>query len=175
MRWKKWKRCETKTLSEKTPETWMDVQKQRKLEAFSASLCSCVSVCLCHHDRPPTAGNPKELHPQCCSQGLHPLTDGAKGCPVHSLSASLTPTLPSHPSSPICTKTNCKSNTCWCMSLHQLSGLTFSCISVTATWQKTCTMRSLQESATNWFVPVWCPVSRWCFTVLLSGYFYIWN
>lgn len=82
----KWGRWETVRRWMRRPEKheWMGIKRENWRAA--ASLCPSVSVCLCHHDRPPTAGNPKELHPPCCTQGLHPLTDRAKGCPVHSIS-----------------------------------------------------------------------------------------
>lgn len=61
------------------------MEKRDRLKA-ATSQCYSVSVCLCHHDRPVTVGNPEQLGPRCCTQGLHTLTDRQSrglSCPRH--------------------------------------------------------------------------------------------
>lgn len=66
---------------------WTDGKKSDRLKA-ATSQCYSVSVCLCHYDRSATVGKPEQLGPHCCTQGLHTLTDRAKGCPVYRTSQS---------------------------------------------------------------------------------------
>lgn len=64
--------------------------EKRDTVKAAISQCYSVSVCLCHHDRSTTTtvGNPEQLSPRGCTQGLYMLTDRAKGCAVHSISQS---------------------------------------------------------------------------------------
>lgn len=63
------------------------MDKRQQIEGCDLSELDCVSLSLCHHDRPAAEGNPEQLGPHCSTHtGLHTLTDRAKGCPVHATS-----------------------------------------------------------------------------------------
>ena len=72
---------------------WMDGNRKRatdwRLRPLGVTRCQSVSVTMTGLQQ---WGNPERLRPRRCSQGLHMLTDRAKGCPVHSISQPRSPT-----------------------------------------------------------------------------------